>query len=649
MKMKSIKVLFMIYVLSISVSLIAQDSCSSIGWANYDGQTFVGPPTGGGNATPIEVTTFASLKAEAESIGPKVIYVMNDVGSGYVGNTGDVLYVKSDKTIIGNGGVTIRCSWQMNGVNNIVIRNLTISGPGNTNASQNWDAVNITNSKRIWIDHCKIMDGEDGNFDVVRGSDNVSVTWCIFTYSADGIHNFSNLIGSSDTEPESWGKLNITFANCWWKDVNSRTPRARYGKIHVLNCYYSNSSGARAGFKSNVRVEGSYFDSINTPVDLISPGAEAGIFTIGCSYVSCTGNTGDVSVGGYTAFIPPYDYTIHPVDDVKSLVTNAECGAGPTMDSATQCGCATSLPVSVTGLTVSPTIGSIVEGNTIQLAATVLPSNASNNAVTWSSSNTAIATVNSMGLVTGITPGVVEITATTLDGGFNANSVITVTILCPSIEFQAETGTISSGGTVDSNNAGFTGTGFVNTPNTLGAWFEITVNVPTAGSYACSFRYANGTSIDRTQSVLVNGVTQINSLAFPFTGAWTTWDKSNFSLDLNQGNNIVRFESLTSSGAANLDRLDIYDCGLLNLEPVNQAFKFDLYPNPIINLLTIEIAPLFSEESIIQLYDISGKLVLEKKVTGASNTLNLKNLKAGVYLVSITNGMNKVVKRIIKH
>ena len=118
--MKSIKVLLMGFVLSFSVSMIAQDDCSSVGWANYDGQTYVGAPTGGGNASPIEVTTFADLKAEAESIGPKVIYIMNDVGAGYVGTTGDVLHIKSDKTIIGYGGVTVRCSWQMNGVSNII-------------------------------------------------------------------------------------------------------------------------------------------------------------------------------------------------------------------------------------------------------------------------------------------------------------------------------------------------------------------------------------------------------------------------------------------------------------------------------------------------------------------------------------------------
>ncbi len=60
-------------------ALSAQDECKTIGWANYDGEVngvpnFVGAPTGGGSATPVEVTTFAELKSAAESSSAKVIY-----------------------------------------------------------------------------------------------------------------------------------------------------------------------------------------------------------------------------------------------------------------------------------------------------------------------------------------------------------------------------------------------------------------------------------------------------------------------------------------------------------------------------------------------------------------------------------------------
>jgi uncharacterized protein YjdB len=57
-----------------------------------------------------------------------------------------------------------------------------------------------------------------------------------------------------------------------------------------------------------------------------------------------------------------------------------------------------------------------VQGNTIQLSAAVLPANATNKAVTWTSSDTSKATVSSTGLVTLIAAGSVTITATASDG-----------------------------------------------------------------------------------------------------------------------------------------------------------------------------------------------------------------------------------------
>jgi pectate lyase len=310
----------------------AQSVCESFGWANYDGQTEKGAVTGGATATAIQVTTFAALKTAVESSDAKVIHVMNDVGSGYKGTSGDVLNFKSNKTIIGaKAGITIKCSFQISSDSNIIVKNLIIRGPGNSNSEQNWDAVNIQGSKRIWFDHCTIMEGEDGNFDVVKGSDNVTVSWCKFTYVTGGEHNLSNLIGSSDDESVSHGKLNVTYAYCWWENVNSRCPRTRYGKIHVLNSYYNKvGDGAFAGKMSNVRVEGCYFESnVSKPTGLISTGGQAGVFTIDC-------NKEGTKIDGYTsAFVPPYTYKKYASSEVKSLVTTE---AGPTLTSPSDCG-----------------------------------------------------------------------------------------------------------------------------------------------------------------------------------------------------------------------------------------------------------------------------------------------------------------------
>jgi len=67
------------------------------------------------------------------------------------------------------------------------------------------------------------------------------------------------------------------------------------------------------------------------------------------------------------------------------------------------------------------------KGNTKTLTANVSPATASDKTVTWSSSNTKVATVNAAtGLVTGVKAGKVTITATTVDGGFKSECAVTV-------------------------------------------------------------------------------------------------------------------------------------------------------------------------------------------------------------------------------
>jgi len=80
--------------------------------------------------------------------------------------------------------------------------------------------------------------------------------------------------------------------------------------------------------------------------------------------------------------------------------------------------------ISVIGLTVSPSTLEMQEGTTQALTYNVLPANATNTNVSWSSDDTAIATVDQWGVVTAIIEGVATISATTEDGNFTENVVV---------------------------------------------------------------------------------------------------------------------------------------------------------------------------------------------------------------------------------
>ena len=83
-------------------------------------------------------------------------------------------------------------------------------------------------------------------------------------------------------------------------------------------------------------------------------------------------------------------------------------------------------PVSVTSVALDTNSASIKVGKTVTLVPTVYPTNATNKAVTWSSSATGVATVSN-GVVTGVAAGTATITVRTSDGNKTATCVVTVT------------------------------------------------------------------------------------------------------------------------------------------------------------------------------------------------------------------------------
>lgn len=83
--------------------------------------------------------------------------------------------------------------------------------------------------------------------------------------------------------------------------------------------------------------------------------------------------------------------------------------------------------VDVTGIELSPSTAELVVDETLQLTATIAPTNATNQNVIWTSSDENIATVSTTGLVKALTAGTASITAKSEDGGFTATCEISIT------------------------------------------------------------------------------------------------------------------------------------------------------------------------------------------------------------------------------
>ena len=97
--------------------------------------------------------------------------------------------------------------------------------------------------------------------------------------------------------------------------------------------------------------------------------------------------------------------------------------------------CTVTVPVSTTGVTLNKETTSITKGGTETLVATVAPANATNQNVTWSSSNTAVATVED-GVVTAVDGGTAMITVTTADGSFTDTCEVTVIVPVESVSLD---------------------------------------------------------------------------------------------------------------------------------------------------------------------------------------------------------------------
>src|SRR2546423_37237 len=140
--------------------------------------------------------------------------------------------------------------------------------------------------------------------------------------------------------------------------------------------------------------------------------------------------------------------------------------------------------------------------------------------------------------------------------------VLTATVLqvtgaaAAATRYEAETATLSQSA-VASNHTGFSGTGFVDYTNVTGGFVEFTVNAPAAGNYGLTFRYANGTAVNRPMDISVGGTVVAPNLAFNQTTNWDTWADQSATVTLAAGTNKVRATATSANGGPTLARLRV--------------------------------------------------------------------------------------------
>ncbi len=304
--------------------------------------------------------------------------------------------------------------------------------------------------------------------------------------------------------------------------------------------------------------------------------------------------------------------------------------------------------IPVSGINIVPASTSIETNNTLQLIATILPANATFKSVTWTTSNPSVATVSEDGLITSIAAGISNITATALDGGKSAIFVLNVTQ--GPITLQAENATFS-GAVLASSQAGYNGTGYIDFVNSLGDFLQWNVNVPNAGNYNLTIRYALQGGY-RPLELSVNGSVKIASLDFPITGSWTTWWTVSTTQTLNAGANSIKLTSNGNNGG-NIDELVVTSivAGTKDVFSFENSKSVSIYPNPISqNKLSFDIAGFRDMNNVqIKIVNLIGQIVYQKRIDNIEhleiNTAGI--LEKSIYIVSVESGKYKLTSRLI--
>lgn len=282
----------------------------------------------------------------------------------------------SNTTIVGLGRhARIRGAWLdirgSSGVagsrTNIIIRNISFEDTydcfpqwsptdgalGSWNAL--YDSISLRDADHVWIDHNNFQDVEtadatlphhfgvlyqvhDGLLDITNASDLVTVSWNRFVN-----HDKVMLIGSSDGATADRGKLRVTLHHNLFETTGQRTPRVRFGQVHVYNNYYRLQEAPAfqyawgVGIESAIVAQNNFFktDGLISPDRFISRFNGTVIDEAG-THVDGTFNLVDVlaaynaandpDLGSDVGWTPTLHTGIDATPDVPQLVQQ---GAGP--------------------------------------------------------------------------------------------------------------------------------------------------------------------------------------------------------------------------------------------------------------------------------------------------------------------------------
>ena len=237
------------------------------------------------------------------------------------------MHIASNKTLLGVGadahlqGIEL----EIGGSRNVIVRNVAVShvvaeGSGTAN-----DAIAISDSKNVWIDHCDLYSDLDNGKDYYDGLLEIKNSAAFITVSWTTLHDhFKTSLVSSGDEQVADTAIRVTYHHNYFRNCGSRLPSIRFGKAHIFNNYYQDNSdtGVNSRMGAVVKVENNYFQNTSDPIGFWDS-ATTGTWEVSNNvFDACTGSQPTVSTGSLTI---PYEYSMDEPASIPAIVT---AGAG---------------------------------------------------------------------------------------------------------------------------------------------------------------------------------------------------------------------------------------------------------------------------------------------------------------------------------
>ena len=194
-------------------------------------------------------------------------------------------------------------------------------------------------------------------------------------------------------------------------------------------------------------------------------------------------------------------------------------------------------------------------------------------------------------------------------------------------------------GTSDTNWA-HTGGGFFNMANEMNSFASYKMKFPGAGNVTLAVRYANGGNSNRTFNAYLDHDYIVNA---PPTGGWENWDTAYVVIDAPLGEAELKFISLTSDGAPNIDAFGFNIDGVCRVSegcPKDTTITIlQAKDNARFALHGETLSLVNKERATVSVFDMGGRLVARENFDGMGEVSLAPMVKAtGLYRIVVKQG-----------